>query len=227
VGGGSEHLLFRVRKSIRTGKVQANIRPTSLSVTQSPKAKHMSQSYRVNFPVKAAVCQDDEAKISVDVQNILPKGDMEALLRGQIESKGYERQADGSYKKTSTNEEGVTVDVSINKELTEVSVKANATIEVNEEIEARGYDDVRGSIERSRKEQEQALLDRKNKELASKVSKAIEGEAATTTREVQDMLQGVYGEALKQKAKNMGEVMEQHEGSNERGDYELVIKVKV
>jgi hypothetical protein len=41
------------------------------------------------------------------------------------------------------------------------------------------------------------------------------------------VLQDVYSEALKQKARKMGEVVEQHEGTNDRGEYELVIKVEL
>ena len=40
-------------------------------------------------------------------------------------------------------------------------------------------------------------------------------------------LQDVYAEALKRKAGRMGEVIEQHEGVNENGEYELVIKVEI
>ena len=40
-------------------------------------------------------------------------------------------------------------------------------------------------------------------------------------------LQDVYAEALKRKARKMGDVVDQHEGTNENGEYELVIKVEL
>lgn len=185
----------------------------------------MSQSYRVNFRVRQPVCEDDEASIKIDLQPILSKEDMKAILRGNVEGKGFERQEDGSYKKT-VEVDGVEVEVTIDAECQDVKVKASATTMIDEDIEARGYDDVSGSIERSRAEQTAALLERKKKETQGKVSKAVEQVVTDVNSDVQDALEKTYGEALKQKARNMGEVVEQHEGTNERGDYELVIKVR-
>ena len=51
-----------------------------------------------------------------------------------------------------------------------------------------------------------------------------EGEGARL-EEMNQVLQGVYSEALKRKARQMGEVVSQHEGTNEAGEYELVIKI--
>ena len=41
------------------------------------------------------------------------------------------------------------------------------------------------------------------------------------------VLQDVYSEALKRKARQLGDVVDQYEGTNENGEYELVIKVEV
>lgn len=40
-------------------------------------------------------------------------------------------------------------------------------------------------------------------------------------------LQDVYAEALKRKARALGDVVEQVEGTNAQGEYELVIKVEL
>ncbi len=71
------------------------------------------------------------------------------------------------------------------------------------------------------------MVDRGEKDLQRQVTQQLaEGESARL-EEMNQTLQDVYSEALKRKARKMGDVVDQHEGTNENGEYELVIKVEL
>lgn len=71
------------------------------------------------------------------------------------------------------------------------------------------------------------MIERGRADAQSRVSQRLAEGEEQRLEEMNNVLQGVYAEALKRKARRMGDVVEQHEGTNEHGEYELVIKVEI
>jgi hypothetical protein len=190
----------------------------------------MSMSYKVNFKVSQTVRSGDKASQKIDLRPVLAQEDMKALLRQKLTEQGYEQDPsdpDIVKKEVTDPVTGITTTHKVDTRSMEATTEAVAESKVEEEIEARGYDDVKGSIERSRDQQQEALIKSRTKELDAKVNDAVAKGAADTAKHVSAALEGTYAEALKTKARQMGDVVEQTEGTNSEGDYELVILVEV
>src|SRR5262249_46794986 len=122
----------------------------------------MSRAYRIR--VKESISQDLSASAEVcsglEILEILPGDQMADLLEGELKGRGFEEK-DGKLVRT---KDGVTVTVDPNKG--EVSVKAEKEehIELEQEKEGWGYDDVgpRGQqIRKQLSEQAKTELERR------------------------------------------------------------------
>lgn len=190
----------------------------------------MSMTVQVKFPVREVVRTGDKTKQDIDLRPILSPEDMKALLRAKLEEKGYTPSKDNPAileKEETDPQTGLTVKRTVNTDNPAVETSVETEDAIDEEITARGYDDVRGSIDRSKEAETAALINRRTKEAEAKVNETISRGAAKSQQEMGQVLQEVCAEALKTRARQMGDVVEQHEGTNEHGEYELNIKVEV
>lgn len=187
----------------------------------------MSQKYTCKVKVAESVKADDHIRQKIDLQNILDPEDMKALMRQELEKDGWVKDGECDvYVKTEDDIESV-----MDMESMEVTHTLEKTHEVNEEISATADT---WDLDKSKKLAKEAAKKRK-KELLDKTKAKVEGEVRqqltevekTKTEEMARILRGVYSEALKQKARKIGEVVSQTEGTNQNGEYELVIKVEL
>lgn len=187
----------------------------------------MSQKYTCRVAVAESVKADDSITQKIDLQSILEPEEMKALLRRELEADGWGRDGECDvYVKKDADVESV-----LDMESMEVTHTLEKTQDVFENIQttADTWD-----LAKSKKLAEDAAEKRK-KELLDKTKAKIEAEVRTKltqveadkTDEIQKVLRGVYAEALKQKARKIGEVVSQTEGTNDKGEYELVIKVEL
>ena len=202
----------------------------------------MSYSYRITVTrsVKETVKGKDESRNKITLTEILPEGRMRDLLVEALEKKGFEKQADGTWKRTVN---GVT------EVFDPESMEVTATSEVAGEIEkektvqaigdARRERDVtsqRAHAERevgARLEKELAVTEAerraKRDQLEQEARKRLEESEGRRMQDLNEATLDVYAEALKEKARTLGEVKEQHESRRDNGlggqEYELIIKV--
>jgi hypothetical protein len=73
----------------------------------------------------------------------------------------------------------------------------------------------------------QDLLEKQKAAAQENASKALADAEGALTEGLSSILRGVYAEALKQKARKIGDVVSQTEGTNDKGEYELIIKVEL
>lgn len=187
----------------------------------------MSLSYRVSLQVCEVVSADDKTTHKLDLQSILPEDEMKGLLRDSLTARGFEEQEDGTLKRVEEGGEVITVN------LEDLTMTTELASEDTVEGKVEGWGDAetrRGAqrdAERRAREQASALVDQGQREAQRRVtSQLAEGESARL-EDMNQALQDVYAEALKRKARALGDVVEQVEGTNAQGEYELVIKVEL
>lgn len=202
----------------------------------------MSYAYRVTVTrsVRETVAGKDESRNRITLTEILPEGRMKDLLVQALEKKGFAKRADGKYERT---KDGVTE--VFDPATLEVTATAEVTGEIQKEKTTQAVGDARNEQDvaaqrrhaeaevGSRLEKELAITDAERKakaeQLAADAKKRLEETEARRVRELNEATLDVYAEALKEKAKTLGEVKEIRENRKDNGtggqDYELVIRV--
>lgn len=188
----------------------------------------MSLSYRVSLQVCEVVSADDKTVHQLDLRDILPEEDMKDLLKGSLTARGFE-QGESEHELVRREEGGEVV--TVNLESLELTTELETEREVKGKVDAWGDAESRQSAkkqaETSAQHQANALLERGQKDAQRKVTEQLAQGERERLEEMNQVLQEVYSEALKRKARQLGDVVDQYEGTNENGEYELVIKVEV
>jgi hypothetical protein len=187
----------------------------------------MSLSYRVSLEVKEVISADDKTIHQLELRDILPQEEMRDLLKDALIERGFEQGEGESLTREAASGEVTNVDL----ESLEVTTSLERSSEVSGKVDAWGDAETRSGAknqaERSAQRQADAMVARGRSDAQSSVSQKLAEGEEERLEEMNNVLQGVYAEALKRKARRMGDVIEQHEGTNENGEYELVIKVEL
>lgn len=202
----------------------------------------MSYPYRVSVSrtVKETVTEKDQSRNKVDLTPILETGRMRDLLVEALERRGFEKRSDGTLVRT---RDGVTETFDPKSMEVTASAEASGDIKKEKTVEARGDSWRREEAERSRAhveaevgrrlERELAVTEaerqEKQRELAAEAAKRLQESEKRRMQDLNEATLDVYAEALKEKARTLGEVKEVTENRTDNGaggtEYELVIKV--
>lgn len=191
----------------------------------------MSRAYRIR--VKESLTRDIRAEDCIETEleilEILPEEQMGELLARELEGRGYERQEDGTLVKKGAD--GVTVTVEPCSGTVTIKSESADHVQVEGSREGYGYDDVgpgRKNIEERLGKELVADLEKRVEQQTERLQKTATDKLEKKLREVEPELrqavERVTAEALKEKARTMGEVKEIHE-DREAGS--LTIKVEV
>jgi hypothetical protein len=202
----------------------------------------MSYPYRVvvTRSVQESVKGKDSSQNAISLTPILNEGRMKELLTQALEKKGFEKQADGTWSRTKN---GVTE--VFNPETMTITATSETAGEIKKEktVEAHGDSGGRGNVERDRAhaeaevgarlEKDLAITDaerkKKQDQLTAEAKKRLDESEKARVQDLNEATLDVYAEALKEKARTMGEVKEIRENKKDNGaggtEYELVIKV--
>jgi FtsH ternary system domain X5 len=186
----------------------------------------MSRAYRISVKESLSrhVQVDDGVCSSLELMPILPKERMRELLAVELEQKGFKRVA-----QSATRNDGAGITTSVNLDTGEVSVTAEGHADVALATERTAVVD---TVQATDKEQQlrsaaQASLEREAKAeedaLRKKVTSQLEGTLRNLKEELDGVVNRVTGNALKQRAAELGQVEEIHEEANGS----LTIKVRV
>jgi len=189
----------------------------------------MSRSYRISVKesVNRVIRAEDSVSTHLEILEVLPGGQMGALLEKELERAGFEKQGEVMVR----HQDGVTI--SVDPVCGEVTVAAEMSDRVKAEQEVTGstWDDAgpnRKSVEKQLKEQakqklEQQLED-KTAGLQGKVTDKLEGKLNGLRKELDQVVNRVTAEALKQKAASMGQIKEMTEDP-QTGNLTIVVEV--
>ncbi len=187
----------------------------------------MSRAYRVTVKgsVSRVVHVEDGVCTTLELLPILPKERQSELLAEELVRRGFTR--DGGVARR-TEADGVVVEVDVATGA--VSVKAEATAAINiekerterivEEVLERGTQAAQERINREAEREAKAAEDTAKSEVAKK----LEDKLGDLRRELDSVSARVTADALKEKARKLGEIEEMHENT-ETG--ELTIKVRL
>ena len=189
----------------------------------------MSLSYRVSLKVCEVVAADDKTIHQLDLRDVLPEEEMKDLLRARLIEQGFEQSEDDENKLVREGKTGETV--SVDMETLELTAELEMEQEVSGTVDTWGDSHTRAAAKRQAEaraqQQADAMLERGQQKAQSEVSSRLAAGESDRLEEMNQVLQDVYSEALKRKARRLGDVIEEYEGTNEAGEYELVIKIEV
>lgn len=191
----------------------------------------MSQLYHVQL--KTSVSQtftlSDCITHRIELTKILPEEEMLDILKETLKQNGFEEQENGSYSKSGKQDEKIVFDLD-NMEVS-ASFETEKTLQTEAIAKGQAWDDksvarqeAKTQIGNSKQVAREQLAEESQK-IQKQLSKELEVGEQERMREINQMLQQVYAKSLKQKARQLGDIMDIHE-STVQGQYELVIKIE-
>jgi len=190
----------------------------------------MSRAYRITLKESSTrqIQGSDEICTDLEVLEILPKEQMSELLQKELEKRGYKDDGDGKLTRTDGN-----ITVAIDPKTCEVSVRSdvNENVTLESKGESVGYDDA-GPGQAELKERLQKQLKEDLERKAAKASEQLQGKATQELEkklcdlqpELNEVVNKITREALKQKAQQLGSVKEVSEDEQSGS---LTIKIEV
>jgi hypothetical protein len=189
----------------------------------------MSRAYRIRVreSLKRLVTARDRVSTQLELLEILPSGEMAALLAQELEKRGFQRRGRALVRQ----EKGVTITIDPEAATVTVGAESAREVELETEREGRTYDDAGAGTKRLKKElQKQARQDleeqarRETAALQTKVTDALEGHLADLRQELDQAVNRVTAEALKRKAAQLGQIKELTEDP-QTGSLTIVVEV--
>ena len=167
----------------------------------------MSRCYRIEVSesLKRHIEVEDGIAIHLELLDILPPERMRSLLEEQLAKRGYERASDGTYRKTLDG--GITVTVTEDGEV-QISLTDEAELDLAATGSGRSYDvkdaKVEDAIRRKLGEHLEVDAQRETEALRQDVTKRLEAALESLRGELDDAVNRATGEALKEKARQLG-----------------------
>lgn len=190
----------------------------------------MSQTYHCQLKesVSRTIRIGDSIKHTLSLTEILPLEEMKQILREVLADAGFSSQENDRW----TLQEGddqTTIDL----DTMEVTVHREERKTLQTEVTAtgRGYrPTLARQVAKDNLAHQKDVADRRLAAEEGRLQRALSDEMEVADAERREvlhlLLQQVYAESLKRKARQLGDVMEISEGTTAQGEYELVIKVE-
>jgi len=192
----------------------------------------MSKCYQVSLSEKVSVGKSVSASDvmvhRIEITNILPEKDMKKLLEKELVKRGWDKQEDGTYRLEEEETSAVLV-WDLEKGQVTVSIDLEKSVEHTTIVHANASNEEAAKKQLERKKQtEQDKLDHAaadlQREMQQQVLKSLEEGEEGRRKELNLILEKVYGEALREKASTLGNIMSIDE-TVDGDDYELVIRI--
>lgn len=189
----------------------------------------MSRSYRVAIRenLRRVLKAKDGITSQLEILEILPGEQMADLLATELERRGF-RDEDGLLVR---EKDGVKVTVDPCSGTVTVSAEGDKEVTLAKDKVGHAWDDVGPSAKAVREQlRDQAKKDlerdaeKETAKLQGEVSDRLEGQLAEIRRELDDAVNRVTAEALKQKARSLGEIKEMSEDP-QTGSLTIVVEV--
>lgn len=187
----------------------------------------MSRAYRVTVKgsVHRVVHVEDGVCTSLELLPILPRERLSELLAAELERRGFAREG-GVAKRV--EDDGVVVEVDLATAAVSVKAEASAKIAIERERTERVYEERLAEERKAAQERvdREVARDAKAAEEKAKteVAERLERRLGDLRRELDAVATRTTAEALKEKARSLGEIEQMHEDA-ESG--ELTIKVRL
>lgn len=190
----------------------------------------MSRSYRVSVreSVNRVITAEDSVCTELEIIEVLPPERMAELLANELKGRGFERNGDLMTRK---EKNGISVEVNVKTSEITVRVTGSEKTTLEGEKTGRAWDDVgphANQVQEELRKQLQKELDLKaqgkTQELQSKITDKLEGHLNDLRQELDQVANRVTAEALKEKARSMGQIKEMSE-DQQTGELTIVVEV--
>jgi len=192
----------------------------------------MSQCYQVKLKesISRVIQHSDTVTYPLELTELLPKERMLEILKEVLLQEGWIESEQN--KNTLTKKGTVGEDITLDLESMIVSATLEEEREVSTEIEVTqdGYDrkvaqqQARDALNQKVGSVGDQIEEQGNRDLKNELIEALESSDADRQRDLNQILQQVYGIALKEKAGQMGEILEVQESQSD-DNYELTIRI--
>ncbi len=192
----------------------------------------MSQMYRVRLAssVRHTVQAGDSVAYPLKLTGILPEEELLDLLRQALLRRGFAAGEENPQLLTGQGSAGERIVVDLDAMTVTASLDEEAEIATEVEVvgvagtKGQAAEQARSDLEEHRR-QAANRLEREGRLVQKDLTRRLADSDEERQRQLHEVLQEVYAEALKRKAGELGDVMEVREGTSPDGQYELVIKV--
>src|SRR5262249_30038839 len=176
----------------------------------------MSRSYRIKVcdSLRRVLRAHDRVSTQLELLEVLPPEQMARLLAEELKGRGFEEKDGALVRK----ENGVTVTVDPKTGNVAVDSEASQEAALQGEKDGRAYDDMGPSAKQVQKQLKEQLrqelekqAEKKAADLQSQVTDRLERELGDLRRELDQAVNRVTAEALKQKAAQLGQIKEMTE----------------
>lgn len=190
----------------------------------------MSRAYRVSVSesMRTLIRGSDHVCTDIELLEVLPKEQMSALLESDLLNLGFRK--DGELLVRTQDRSTVTVDPKTGR--VTVTTELCEDVELTNKVTGWGDEDhgnaARAQLEEKLREQAQSNLERealsKQESLGQKATQHLEGVLRDLQKELDGVVNRVTGQALKQKAAQLGEIKSITEDAD-TGSLTIVLEV--
>jgi hypothetical protein len=189
----------------------------------------MSRAYRIRVreSISRVLRAQDKVSTQLELLEILSPEEMGALLADELERRGFKKK--GAV--LTRQNEGVTVTVDVKTGTVTVQAEACETVSEEGERSATSWEETGHQAERMKRDLREALrkdLDKaaqaREAGLQSKVTDQLEAQLGDLRKELDQAVNRVTADALKQKAAQLGQIKEMTE-DREAGSLTIVLEV--
>jgi hypothetical protein len=189
----------------------------------------MSRAYRIRVreSLKRLLRAHDRVSTQLEILEVLPAEQMAALLEQELLGRGFERQGEMLVRR----QNGVTVTVETKTGTVTVQAEASEKVELEAEREGHAYDRSGPHAQQTKKALQEELqkslarqVDEKTAKLQREVTDRLERELAGLRTELEQAVNRVTAEALKQKAAQLGQIKQVTEDP-QSGSLTIVLEV--
>ena len=192
----------------------------------------MSQMYRVKIKesVTLSVSSSDRIVQDIGVRSILPASEMSELLAKGFEHQGFLLQADGRYQRSLESGEIQTFDPVQHQLVTELSQEVLQETELVSELirdlDTHSKTEVETLARAKLPEQQELKTQALQRQADSQLMQTLLQGDAARRETIHRALQHAYSEALKQRARSLGQVVSEQE-HRQGSDFELTIRIEL
>lgn len=188
----------------------------------------MSRCYRISVSesLQRHVQVDDGLETQLELLDILPPERMQSLLADKLEERGYSHVEGTTWEKTFESGVHVTVDVDGGSVTISLTEEAELALERKRTTTVADVDprQVEERLRKSVQEQLEVEADEHQEALRVEVTRKLEDALSGIRKELDDAVNRATAEALKEKARSLGEVTEINEDP-ETGAVTIRVKV--
>jgi len=189
----------------------------------------MSQAFRIRISesIHKVIRASDHVRSQLEVLSVLPEEQMAELLAAELEKQGYVRDGDIAVKE----EDGVKITVNLPNGEVKVEAESQEEVDLETTREGHAYDDAgpgAAEVEKKLREQAKAGLEKtaelKTDALQKQVTDQLEQALGDVRQQLDRAVNKATAEALKIKAKQMGNIKTISEDADS-GSLTIVVEV--